>query len=87
MTIEDEIATMESRLAELRALQAVKMAENKGNVIHQLCEFREQLDKIAGKAIKLARENDLVFWYSDGYDCWNIEDKEHWHGSNCHGSY
>ena len=56
--------------------------ESRQSATVQLAEYQSQLTEIMNKAKKLAADNNIVFYYYNGYEEFGWANEEDWNSSN-----
>lgn len=78
MSLSDTIEKLERDLAVAKAARAVEVSKNRPTAAGQLAVIKGKIDELVKEAQQIARDADLVFYYSNGYEEFSWQNKEDW---------
>ncbi|QHZ60097.1 hypothetical protein PJKIFABJ_00161 [Pseudomonas phage PE09] len=77
-TLPETIEVLERELAKAKAEHAKAVIRNRPQAAAALAEIKGKIDALVREAEGIAREADIVFFYSNGYEEFSWLNKEDW---------
>lgn len=77
-TLPETIEALERELAKAKAEHAKAVIRNRPQAAAALAEIKGKIDALVREAESIAREADIVFFYSNGYEEFSWLNKEDW---------
>jgi hypothetical protein len=77
-TLPETIEALERQLALAKAEHARAVVRNRPEAVKALAAIKRNIDNLVREAEEIARNADIVFYYSKGYDEFSWQNKEDW---------
>lgn len=77
-TLPETIEVLERELAKAKAEHAKAVIRNRPQAAASLAAIKSEIDGLIRQAETIAREADIVFFYSSGYEEFSWLNKEDW---------